>query len=272
MAQDPARDQLIPIGAVLTGPHWPGPVRVVRVEPRGSSRVLVKAVTLDERSPPRRKEREGLLVRGVLGAFAVREGGATLPLTYTNHKGTTYILCRGTTKRGKPRYYLAREPKGEPLDEIPDRYEIRESVNGIVSLARIRPQKILPEEVATVKAALARHPESHNYRMEVKGKQIVIYERIGLDAQDILSALGSLGEMLAHRTDALQESLDQRARFSPEMRFTLEDEETREFGAERWCYRGRIDGWLELTCSAPINDLARELIQTLGTDAFFELY
>ena len=36
-----------PIGAILTGPHWPDRVRVVRVESRGESRVLIEAVTLD---------------------------------------------------------------------------------------------------------------------------------------------------------------------------------------------------------------------------------
>ncbi len=39
---------LPPIGAILTGPQWPGRVRVVRSEPRGASRVLIEAVTLDE--------------------------------------------------------------------------------------------------------------------------------------------------------------------------------------------------------------------------------
>jgi hypothetical protein len=195
-----------------------------------------------------------------------------VPVTYTNGKGTTYILCRGKTKSGKPRYYFAREPKGKVVEEIPLGYEIRESVNGIVSLARVRSPQLLPEEIAAVEEVLARHPKSHNYRMAVKGKQVVIHERVGPDAEEILSTLGSLGETLAHRTEALQESLDQRARFSPEMRFTLEDEETRDFGAERWCYRGRIDGWLELTHSGPIDELARELIPTLGTDEFFELY
>jgi superfamily II DNA or RNA helicase len=40
----------LPIGAVLSGPHWPERVRVVRVEPQGASRVLIEAVTLDDRS------------------------------------------------------------------------------------------------------------------------------------------------------------------------------------------------------------------------------
>jgi hypothetical protein len=39
-------------------------------------------------------------------------------VTYTNRKGRTYYLCQGTTKTGKPRYYFAREPKDELLDEI----------------------------------------------------------------------------------------------------------------------------------------------------------
>ena len=41
---------LPPVGAVLSGPHWPGRVRVVRIEPRGSARVLIEAVTLDHQS------------------------------------------------------------------------------------------------------------------------------------------------------------------------------------------------------------------------------
>jgi superfamily II DNA or RNA helicase len=51
-----------PIGAILTGPQWPGRVRVVRVEPRGASRVLIEAVTLDEhaRLMPRLFRREDL--------------------------------------------------------------------------------------------------------------------------------------------------------------------------------------------------------------------
>ena len=41
---------LPPIGAILSGPHWPTRVRVVRVEARGTARVLIEAVTLDEQS------------------------------------------------------------------------------------------------------------------------------------------------------------------------------------------------------------------------------
>jgi len=39
--------ELPPVGAILSGPHWPDRVRVVRAEPRGTDRLLIEAVTLD---------------------------------------------------------------------------------------------------------------------------------------------------------------------------------------------------------------------------------
>ena len=45
----PPRD-LPRVDAILSGPHWPERVRVVRVEPRGTTRLLIEAVTLDDHS------------------------------------------------------------------------------------------------------------------------------------------------------------------------------------------------------------------------------
>ncbi len=76
-----------------------------------------------------------------------------MPITYTNRKGFTYYLCRGVTKTGKPRYYFAREPKDEPVEQIPDGYTISESVNGIVSFCfpfcRGRPADYRPRWIVT---------------------------------------------------------------------------------------------------------------------------
>jgi hypothetical protein len=62
--------------------------------------------------------------------------------------------------------------------------------------------------------------------------------------------------------------------YTPVLRFTLLDPTQRWFGAKRMCYRSSIDGWLELmqTGLRPVAELARELIPTLGTDQFFELW
>jgi hypothetical protein len=56
------------------------------------------------------------------------------------------------------------------------------------------------------------------------------------------------------------------------MQFTLLDEEDRSFFAERWCYLGSIDGWVDVGPIGPVKRLARELIPRLGTDAFFDIY
>jgi hypothetical protein len=65
--------------------------------------------------------------------------------------------------------------------------------------------------------------------------------------------------------------MERYSRFTPILRFTLNDTETRDFHAERWCFRGRIDDWIFVD-SGKLADLAETLIPTLGTDAFFELY
>lgn len=39
-----------------------------------------------------------------------------MPVIYINRKGWTYYLCQTVTKTGKPRYYFAREQKGEPIE------------------------------------------------------------------------------------------------------------------------------------------------------------
>lgn len=38
------------VNSILTGPHWPGRVRVVRAEPMGANRILIEAVTLNDQS------------------------------------------------------------------------------------------------------------------------------------------------------------------------------------------------------------------------------
>jgi hypothetical protein len=166
------------------------------------------------------------------------------------------------------------DPKDrQVIEEIPAGYEISESVNGIVSLVKKRPARILPEEVAVVEAAVVCHPESHNYRVDVKPDQILIYERVGPDPEDWIPELGQRFSLFSGRAARdLRELMAQRAQFTPVMRFTLYDDETRAFYAERWCYRGHIDDWIHVSSSSSLKEMARELIPALGTDAFFGLY
>jgi hypothetical protein len=194
-----------------------------------------------------------------------------MPVTYTNRKGITYYLCRGVTKTGKPRYYFAREPKGEPVEQIPEGFKISESVNGIVSLVRDRPALIQPEEVAAVEAAVRRHPKAHQYRVNVKHNRIEVYEQVGLDAEELAAALAQDGLDMPGLADRLRPTMERRAQFTPVLRFILVDEEQRTFHVERWCYLGSIDDWIDVGPMGTVDRLARHWIPRLGTDRFFEV-
>ena len=195
-----------------------------------------------------------------------------MPVTYTNRKGVTYYLCRGVTKTGKPRYYFAREPKGEPVEQIPAGFKISESVNGIVSLVKDRPALIRPEEVAAVEVAVRRHPKSNKYRVSVKRNRIEVYEQVGPDAEELASALAQEGFGIPALADRLRPTMERRAQFTPVLRFILADAERRTFRVERWCYLGSIDDWIDVRSMGTVDRLARQLIPKLGTDQFFELF
>ena len=119
-----------------------------------------------------------------------------MQVTYTNRKGRTYFLCKGTTKTGKVRYYFARELKGEPVEKIPEGYKISESVNGIVSLVKDRPRLILQDEIALIEGEIARHPKGRNYKTHAKHDRIIIYEMSGPDAEGLAGILERSGLLL----------------------------------------------------------------------------
>jgi len=197
-----------------------------------------------------------------------------MPFTYTNRKNRTYYLCQGLTKTGKPRYYFAREPRGTPLEEIPEGYEIRESVNGTVSLGKVRAILLLDEEIDLVKKAVQAHPQAQNYRVEVKPQQITIYERAGSDFDEVLNAFGLDLGTLGLSSDRIQklEAIDQMyAQYSPVLRFVLVDAQNRRFGAQRMCFLSGIEDWMDIAYAEPLADMVAAMVPTLGTDEFYEL-
>jgi len=190
-----------------------------------------------------------------------------MPFTYTNRKRSTYYLCQAITKTGKSRYYFAREPKATPVEKIPAGYQVEESVNGIVSLVKAHPQLISAEELASVEIGLKKHPQGHKYRAAIKNNQIIIYESQGSDFAEVLAQMGWIP------SESLDDKFSERyAQYSPIMRFILDGTEGRTFIPQRWCFRGSIDDWINAGGSGKIDFLVENLIPTLGTDEFFELY
>lgn len=195
-----------------------------------------------------------------------------MSVTYTNCKGLTYYLCKGVTKTGKPRYYFAREPRGEPVEQIPEGYAISESVNGVVSLVKDRPALVLPEEVAVVEAAVQQHPKAHNYRVSVKHDRIEIYEIVGPNWDELLFVLSRDFTIQPGLAERIRAERERYAHFTPVLRFILLDAAKRTFRTERWCYLGSIDDWIDVGPHGTVEQLARRWIPRLGSDAFLVDY
>jgi hypothetical protein len=189
-------------------------------------------------------------------------------VTYTNRKGLTYYLCRGTTTTGRARYVFARAPHGEPVANLPPGYRVSESVNGVVSLVKDVPVAIRPAEVGVVDAAVRRHPRAHRFRLAVRRDGVEVCEQDGPDADDLTALLGRAGLDDARAREAVRAELERHARYRPILRFRLTDGSRRTFAAERRSYLGGGD-WLALA-AGPLEELARRLVPTLGTEQFFE--
>jgi hypothetical protein len=192
-----------------------------------------------------------------------------MPITYTNRKGFTFYLCQGVTKTGKPRYFFACEIKGESVEQIPNGYTITEGVNGVVSLSKAQASQLREEEINAVQAAVARHPKHRRYRVNVRPKRIEIYEAVGPDAETLIGELSALVPILPGMSSRLTEQMDRYTQFSSVLHSTLIDAEHRMFKAERMCYLGSIDDFINIGYG-PLEPMASDVIATLGTEEFFE--
>ena len=65
---------------------------------------------------------------------------------------------------------------------------------------------------------------------------------------------------------------DGHARYDAVMRFILADEEQRTFCAQRMCYLGSVDDWIDISEPGRLDKLTRQLTPKLGTERFFDLY
>lgn len=196
-----------------------------------------------------------------------------MPISYTNRKGQTMFLCQGVTKTGKERYFFSNRAAENALKEIPAGYHIEESVNGVVSLVKDRKQIIRPEEIQLVEDALRRHPKGNNYRVSAKGKQIILYERLGPDAEDMADIFGKTLLMYSRQEplEGMQALLDKNAQYSPMLHFKLVNTADRTFCAERATYVSSLPEWVNICDCGTLQSLVDEIIPLLDTDKYFEL-
>ena len=192
-----------------------------------------------------------------------------MPITYTNAKEKTYYLYQGTTKTGKPKYYFSTKPEGTLATTIPEGFEIYENPNAQVFLRKIPPKLITDEERQVVEEGMRTSADVKDYKIDVKGKAIVIYT-----ADQDVETLADLCKGLSPTPSAnrqLMSLLRKEIQYSPMLQFLLEDEQRRLFTAQRYCFRGSIDDWIDIGYGS-LTTLVKQYVKHLGKESYFELF
>jgi len=193
-----------------------------------------------------------------------------MAIQYTNRQGDVYYLHEGKSKTGKSQHYFSKSSDGILANVIPEGFEIYESPEARVFLRRIPPRIVTDDEIAIVKDGVQQYANLKFFIVDVKKNAIEVFlPDQGLDlAEEFCRQLGPLA---FGRETAIKDFLIDHAHYSPMMRFVLRDEKNRTFAVERWCFRGWVDGWIQLETSENLSFLVKKYGVHLGKESFFDL-
>ena len=184
---------------------------------------------------------------------------------YTNQKGETYYLQKGTGTKGKVRYFFSKKETGTLVESVPEGYEIYEDPNGRVFLRRIVSKKIKEEEISVVENSIRQYAKAKDYKIDVKGKAITIY----LPDQEIEDLRRYFDSSISENQSLLDSFLKNILTYSPVIRFILTDEKERNFHVERAEFLD--DSWYFLDGSKDLRKLAQKYCRHLGRDSLYDL-
>ncbi len=190
-------------------------------------------------------------------------------MKHVNRRGDVYYFFQGVTKTGKPKYYVSRKAEseaGEPIDSLPDDFELFESpVDARVSIRKKVPSDIYDNELQFVQERTKLTVKNVKALVVREGQSIVIYESAGAD--EYKSMASAFGGLTSRYVEAMQAS----SPMSPAFRFKLVRKKERIFEAQRFCFRGRIEDWISLHHEGTLDELCQYYLKHLGKESFYEL-
>ncbi len=190
------------------------------------------------------------------------------PITYINRRSQTFYLHQRKTKTGRPNYFFSLKSSGSLADTMPEGYEVYENPNGQVFLRKKKPPIIQDTEMRLVDEGMRKHSGIEYYRVDIKKNAIIVY----LASQDVEAIGELLPERYIHECGGIKKALDSILHYSPMMRFVLVDNEKREFIAERYCFLGSIDGWINIGGPDKLENLIKKYLRHLGKESFYGLF
>jgi hypothetical protein len=196
--------------------------------------------------------------------------------TYQNRRGDTYFAHVKQTKTGALTYYAAKTRDAAKAAVLPPEFEFYESPTTAVSIRRRLVSDVTDvehEAVGLAVDALCTVALDTVKLDRTKSSVVVWLADEPFTAQD--EAYGMVPNKAAFPLMFASARL-RRMQFMAVMRFTpvspreTKAQATRQFFAERYCWRGSVDAWIPIG-SGSLNELLKKFIPHLGKDSFFEL-
>ena len=190
----------------------------------------------------------------------------TAAFTHVNRLGVRFYLHEGKTKTGKPRYFFARDIRNGTLVELPEGYEVSESINGVVSVRRKKPGEVSipPADVKVVEAAVERHRHLRSFKVRAIGNTIQVFEPHPRPEE--LRAFAKTAYFMGRMENFVEERM-KKAQYAPVMKFEMEGDQ---YVVYRMTYRGR-GGWSWPLGTGKLENLVKKFLPAVGTEKFFEL-
>ncbi len=195
----------------------------------------------------------------------MKQSSDKMKIAYRNRKGDTFYLHVGKTKAGRDKYYFSKKPEENVAYDFPQGHEIYENPNAQVFLRKITPRIVSREEENLVRAGVERYSSVKNFKIDVRKETIYIH--IAGDSEAELTRDLGMPNLFKGNEALLQKMLH----YTPVLLFKLVDEEKRLFITKRFCFRGAIDDWIEISGEDTLEKLVKKFVRHLGKESFYEL-
>ena len=190
---------------------------------------------------------------------------APMTIRYKNRRDQIYYLHQGKTKTGRVNYFFSMKSDGDPVDAIPEGFEIYENPNAQVFLRRKRPKIIMDEEAALVDRGVKQFSDLEYYLIDTKNDTITVLTA-NQDWNPLSEAFGFVS--YARAKEIFRRFLS----YTPMLQFVLKDKEKREFIVRRYCFLGSVEDWITIGGPGELQDLVKKFVRHLGKDSFYELF
>jgi hypothetical protein len=160
------------------------------------------------------------------------------------------------------------QSNGALAKSIPEGFEIYENPNAQVFLRRIPPKIITDEERQVVEDGMRKYASVQDYKIDVRGNAIAIHTA-HQESETFREMFTGFRPDLDQTKIA--EFVAQAVHYSPMMQFLLEDEKRRTFTAQRYCFIGSIDDWIDIGHGL-LPTLVKRYVKHLGKESYFELF